>query len=94
MPNTFSGNTEDFLGMSNDIELRQIRYFVAVAEELNFTRAAKKLSIAQPPLSRQIQNLEKELGITLIDSTNKKVSLTPAGEAFHDECQEMLHQLE
>ena len=80
--------------MSNDIELRQIRYFVAVAEELNFTKAAKKLSIAQPPLSRQIQNLEKELDVLLLDRTNKRVSLTPAGKAFYDECRQILQAVE
>ncbi len=80
--------------MSNDIELRQMRYFVAVAEELNFTRAAKKLSIAQPPLSRQIQNLEKELGVVLLNRANKRVNLTPAGQAFYDECRQILQAVE
>ena len=77
-----------------DIELRQLRYFVAVAEELNFTRAAERLQIAQPPLSRQIQSLEKALGVTLLERTNRRVVLTSVGEFFLTECRQILAQLE
>lgn len=64
------------------MELRHIRYFKAVAEEKNFTRAAEKLAIAQPPLSRQIQDLEAELGTPLFIRSPHKVDLTPEGELF------------
>ena len=64
------------------MELRHIRYFKAVAEELNFTRAAEKLNIAQPPLSRQIQDLEQDLGTKLFIRNPHKILLTREGELF------------
>jgi len=77
-----------------NIELRQMHYFVVVAEELNFTRAAERLQIAQPPLSRQIKALEQNLDITLLERTNRRVTLTPAGATFLDECRQILDRVE
>ena len=76
------------------MELRHLRYFLTVAKELNFTKASEILFISQPPLSRQIKELEIELGVQLFDRNNKRVLLTEAGKYFEKEVIELLNTLE
>nr|WP_106782980.1 LysR family transcriptional regulator [Lysinibacillus timonensis] len=76
------------------IEIRRILYFIAVAEELNFTKAAERLKISQPPLSQQIKLLEKEMNVTLFNRNKRVVELTDAGKYFLEKAKEIVQKLE
>lgn len=76
------------------MELRQLRYFVAVARKRHFTLAARELNLAQPALSQQIQQLERELGVTLFERTSRRVRLTSAGEALFVRAEHILAEIE
>jgi DNA-binding transcriptional LysR family regulator len=77
-----------------NIELRQLRYFIAVAEELHFRRAAERLYVTQPALSRQIAQLEHEIGVRLFERNRRRVELTLAGSVLLDSLRETFVQLE
>src|SRR5471030_2399532 len=76
------------------MELRHLRYFLVVAEEGQFTRAASRLAMQQPPLSHQIRELEQEVGFDLFVREPRGVSLTPAGKAFAQDAQMLLDTLQ
>lgn len=75
------------------MDIRQLRYFVTVAQEGNFTRAAERLHIAQPPLSRQIQQIEERVGATLIDRSAKPLRLTPIGHLVYHQAISILARI-
>lgn len=74
------------------MEIRQLKYFLAVAERMHFTQAAQSLHISQPALSQQIRLLEEEIGVKLLERTNRRVKLTPAGNAFRVRAQAALRE--
>lgn len=76
------------------MELRQLRYFLAVADELHFGRAAQRLHMSQPPLSVQVGNLEREVGVPLFDRTTRRVTLTPAGKHLQTRAQRILDEVD
>lgn len=75
------------------MELRRLRYFLAVAEKLSFTRAADQLRVTQPTLSHQIKALEEEIGTTLFDRVGRKIYLTPSGEALREYARQALNAI-
>src|ERR1035438_8860883 len=83
---------QDFLvcHLAMDVDTRLLRYFIAVAEELNFTRAAARLHVSQPSLSKQIRQLERQVGAELLVRTSRSVSLTPVGAELLTDARELV----
>ena len=90
---TASASTHTLGGM-NTIEVRELVHFTTVADALHFGVAAEKLGISQPPLSRSIARLERRLGFALFHRTTRRISLTPAGEAFLTDCRRLLADMD
>ena len=80
--------------MTDGLELRHLRYFVALAGELHFSRAAEALHVSQPLLSRQIRDIERIVGVPLVGRTRPTVELTAAGRKFFEQAQHTLQQAE
>ena len=78
----------------SDLDLRRLRYFLTLADELNYGRAARQLHIAQPALSRSIKALERELGVSLFERSKSGTRLAAAGEMLHAEARALLRQAE
>ena len=92
---TFTGSNHKLdRSISRNMELRHLHYFVAVAEALSFTKAAKNLHLAQPSLTRQIQDLEREIGVQLIDRSGQRISLTVEGQYFLRDAKRLLTESE
>ena len=91
-PNTLILAQECLSGIVLRVELRHLRYFLAVAEVQNFTKASQRLRVAQPALGRQINDLEDELGVKLLDRSPRGATLTSAGEAFFSEAKAVLQR--
>ncbi len=80
--------------METQVELRQLRYFVAVVEELHIGRAAERLHMSQSPLSRAIRELERELGVVLFVRTTRRVELTPAGSLLFERARRAVAEID
>src|SRR4051794_20431517 len=93
-PDRDDGGASQFGQRRGQMELRHLRYFVAVAEELHFSRAAARLHIARPAVSEQVRKLEEELGVRLLNRTQRTVSFTDAGTALLPEARRVLQQVE
>lgn len=87
IPFKYGGRCKDFM------DIRQLRYFLAIAKEGQITRAARKLNMEQPPLSRQLKLMEQELGVTLFERNGKQLKLTQAGRVLEKKAEDILHQV-